>query len=108
MVEIAKAVERHPKAREVFAVHFISDGGDFEALIERRGFALTRMEPRLTKENIEHVAKVDRGETFPPACCSTSGPDAERHLQLLTAIGMSRSRFEADRQRGSARSEIAD
>lgn len=67
MVEIAKAVERHPKAREAFTVHFISDGGDFEALIERHGFALTRMEPRLTKEKIEHIAKVDRGETFAPA-----------------------------------------
>jgi UDP:flavonoid glycosyltransferase YjiC (YdhE family) len=67
MVEIAKAVERHPKAREAFAVHFISDGGDFEALIERHGFALTRMKPRLTKEKIEHIAKVDRGETFAPA-----------------------------------------
>jgi UDP:flavonoid glycosyltransferase YjiC (YdhE family) len=67
MVEIAKAVERHPKAREAFAVHFISDGGDFEALIERHGFALTRMEPRLTKEKIEQIAKVDRGERFAPA-----------------------------------------
>ena len=67
MVEIAKAVERHPEAREAFAVHFISDGGDFEVLIERHGFALTRMEPRLTKEKIEHIAKVDRGETFAPA-----------------------------------------
>ena len=67
MVEIAKAVERHPEAREAFAVHFISDGGDFEALIERHGFALTRMKPRLTKEKIEHIAKVDRGERFAPA-----------------------------------------
>jgi UDP:flavonoid glycosyltransferase YjiC (YdhE family) len=67
MVEIAKAVERHPEAREAFAIHFISDGGDFEELIERHGFALTRMEPRLTKEKIEHIAKVDRGEKFAPA-----------------------------------------
>jgi hypothetical protein len=45
MVEIAKAVERHPEAREAFTVHFISDGGDFEDLIGRHGFALTRMDP---------------------------------------------------------------
>ena len=45
-------------------MHFISDGGDFEGLIEKHGFALTRMEPRLTKEKIEHIARVDRGEKF--------------------------------------------
>ena len=67
MVEIAKAVERNPKAASVFQIHFISDGGDFECLIEKHGFALTRMEPRLTKEKIEHIARVDRGEKFAPA-----------------------------------------
>jgi len=67
MVEIAKAVARHPIANQVFEVHFISDGGDFESLIEKHGFALTRMEPRLTREKIELIAKVDRGEKFVPA-----------------------------------------
>jgi UDP:flavonoid glycosyltransferase YjiC (YdhE family) len=67
MVEIAKAVERHPEASKVFDIHFISDGGDFECMIEKHGFALTRMEPRLTKEKIEFIAKVDRGEKFAPA-----------------------------------------
>src|SRR6202049_988915 len=67
MVEIAKAVTRHPAASKVFAVHFISDGGEFEHLIEKHGFTLTRLEPRLTKEKIEHIAKVDRGEKFAPA-----------------------------------------
>jgi hypothetical protein len=41
--------------------------GDFEPLIERHGFPLTRMEPCLTAEKIEHIAKVDRGEKFTPA-----------------------------------------
>ncbi len=67
MVEIAKAVERHPAASKAFDIHFISDGGDFESMIEKHGFALTRMEPRLTKEKIEFIAKVDRGEKFAPA-----------------------------------------
>ena len=48
MVEIAKAIERHPTASQAFDIHFISDGGDFESMIEKHGFALTRMEPRLT------------------------------------------------------------
>jgi len=67
MVEIAKAVDRHPAASSVFDIQFISDGGDFEGLVEKHGFPLTRMEPRLTKEKIEHIAKVDRGEKFAPA-----------------------------------------
>jgi UDP:flavonoid glycosyltransferase YjiC (YdhE family) len=67
MVEIAKAVKRHLIASKAFDIHFISDGGDFERLIEKHGFALTRLEPRLTKEKIEHIARVDRGEKFAPA-----------------------------------------
>jgi hypothetical protein len=67
MLEIAKGIVREPQARKVFGIHFISDGGDFESLIEKHGFALTRMEPRLTPEKIEHIGKVDRGEKFTPA-----------------------------------------
>jgi UDP:flavonoid glycosyltransferase YjiC (YdhE family) len=67
MVEIAKAVERHHAASQAFDIHFISDGGEFESLIENRGFSLTRLEPRLTKEKIERIARVDRGEKFAPA-----------------------------------------
>ena len=67
MVEIAKGVMRYPQARQVFAPHFISDGGEFESLIEKHGFPLTRLQPRLTAEKIEHIARVDRGEKFAPA-----------------------------------------
>jgi len=67
MVEIAKAVARHPAASQAFDIHFISDGGDFEPMIEKHGFALTRLQPRLTKEKIELIGKVDRGEKFTPA-----------------------------------------
>lgn len=67
MVEIAKAIASHPVASKAFDVHFISDGGEFECMIENHGFPLTRMEPRLTAEKIELIAKVDRGEKFAPA-----------------------------------------
>ncbi len=67
MVEIAKGIERHPAASQAFNIHFISDGGDFEWMIEKHGFVLTRLEPRLTKEKIEFIAEVDRGEKFAPA-----------------------------------------
>jgi len=67
MVEMAKGVARHPMASKAFDIHFISDGGEFEHLIEQHAFPLTRLEPRLTPEKIEHIAKVDRGEKFAPA-----------------------------------------
>ncbi len=88
MVEIAKAVERHPEAAKVFEVHFISDGGDFERLIEKHGFALTRMEPRLTKEKIEHIARVDRGEKFAPAFSDSEMIERVDHeLAFLGRLG---------------------
>jgi len=67
MLEIAKAIRKHPIAGGVFDIHYISDGGDFERMIEDNGFALTRMGPRLTQEKIDHIAKVDRGEKFAAA-----------------------------------------
>jgi len=37
MVEIAKGIVHHPEASQAFDVRFISDGGDFEVLIEKMG-----------------------------------------------------------------------
>ena len=62
MIEIAKGIRNHPAASEAFEVQFISDGGELEHLIEDEGFALHRMEPRLTVKQIEHIGKVDKGE----------------------------------------------
>ena len=67
MVEIAMGIARHPTASQTFDIQFISDGGDFESMIEKHGFALMRMKPRLTPEKIEHIAKVDLGEKFASA-----------------------------------------
>ncbi len=67
MIEIAKGIVAHDTPSKVFEIQFISDGGDFERLIEAEGFPLQRLEPRLTKEKIEHIARVDRGERFAPA-----------------------------------------
>jgi hypothetical protein len=67
MLEIAKGVAHHQAASQVFEIHFMSDGGDFEHLIDEEGFPLQKMEPRLTKEKIEYIGKVDKGEIFAPA-----------------------------------------
>jgi UDP:flavonoid glycosyltransferase YjiC (YdhE family) len=66
-LEIAKGIRRHEAACQVFDIQFISDGGEFEHLIEEEGFSLKRMEPRLTAEKIEFIYKVDKGEKFAPA-----------------------------------------
>lgn len=62
MIEIAKGIRRHPGANQLFAIQFISDGGEFEHLIEEEGFALKKMKPQLTPEKIELISKVDKGE----------------------------------------------
>ena len=38
MIEIAKGIAAHAAASKVFEIRFISDGGDFERLIEAEGF----------------------------------------------------------------------
>jgi UDP:flavonoid glycosyltransferase YjiC (YdhE family) len=58
------------EAGKRFEIRFISDGGDFEHLVEEEGFSLKKMEPRLTPEKIEYFAKVDRGEKLDPAMSS--------------------------------------
>lgn len=87
MVEIAKGVVRHPAASQAFDVHFISDGGEFERMIENHGFPLTRMEPRLTPKKIEHIARVDRGEKFAAGFTTAEMIERVEHeiamLQLL-------------------------
>jgi hypothetical protein len=62
MIEIAKGIAAHEAASKVFEIHFISGGGEFKCLIEAEGFPLQRLELQLTKEKIEHIARVDRGE----------------------------------------------
>jgi UDP:flavonoid glycosyltransferase YjiC (YdhE family) len=64
LLEIARGVVRNPGANEAFRVHFISEGGEFESLIEKAGFPLERLEPRITQEKIDYAYKVDRGEAL--------------------------------------------
>jgi UDP:flavonoid glycosyltransferase YjiC (YdhE family) len=64
MLEIARAVRRENNSEHRFDAQFISDGGDFESLIENAGFPLKRLEPRMTAEKIEYAYKLDRGEAF--------------------------------------------
>ena len=58
MVEIAKAVREH------FHCIFVGSSDKFSHLITEAGFEFKRMEPWLTDAKIEHLLKVDRGESF--------------------------------------------
>jgi len=58
MLEIAKA------CKSKFDIIFISYGGQYEKLIEKEGFALKKMEPRLTKQQLDHVRLALSGETL--------------------------------------------
>lgn len=57
-IEIAKA------CKNLFNIIFISYGGKFESLIEKEGFTLKKMEPRLTEKQLHHVRKALSGETL--------------------------------------------
>jgi UDP:flavonoid glycosyltransferase YjiC (YdhE family) len=58
MIEIAKA------AQDDFQVVFMSYGGQFEELIEREGFSLEKMSPRLTPDQLARLRVVLSGETL--------------------------------------------
>ena len=64
MTEIAKGVRDHPRASKAFDIHFISEGGSFERLIEELGFPITRVEPRLTEEQIARLMAINDEEKF--------------------------------------------
>ncbi|MHC4482974.1 MAG: nucleotide disphospho-sugar-binding domain-containing protein [Planctomycetota bacterium] len=58
LLEIAKA------CKGKFKIIFISYGGQYEHFIEKAGFELKKMEPRLTKEDLDRLRIVLSGETL--------------------------------------------
>ena len=64
LAETGRHIEIARACRELFDIIFISYGGEFENLIEKEGFTLKRMEPRLTEKQLQHVRKALSGETL--------------------------------------------
>lgn len=62
MLEIAKAMVSDARIREIFEVRFMSEGGEFERLIEAEGFTLDTIEPVITQEKIAQIAAVNDQE----------------------------------------------
>ncbi|MBT3380085.1 MAG: hypothetical protein HN742_25910 [Lentisphaerae bacterium] len=64
LAETGRMIEIAREARKHFEVIFASYGGQFEQLIEEEGFALSRMEPRLTEKELRRLRKVLSGQTL--------------------------------------------
>ncbi|MGK7904164.1 MAG: glycosyltransferase [Hormoscilla sp.] len=64
LAETGRMIEIAREARNHFDVIFASYGGKFEALIEEEGFSLRKMEPRLTREQLDRLRIVLSGETL--------------------------------------------
>ena len=64
MIEIAKGIKANESAKAVFAIQFVSEGGNFEQLIEDEGFPLKRIEPRISEEKIAQIFAVNDEEKF--------------------------------------------
>jgi hypothetical protein len=62
LAETTRTIQVAKACREDFNVSFAGHGGQFEELVEREGFSLTRLSPRLSSAQIEHLYKVDQGE----------------------------------------------
>lgn len=62
LAETTRTIEVAKACREKFDISFACYGGQFEKLIEDEEFPLTRLEPRLTPEKIEHLYQIDQGE----------------------------------------------
>lgn len=62
LAETTRTLEVAKACRNEFNIVFATHGGQFEELIENEGFPLTRLEPGLTDEQIEHLYQVDQGE----------------------------------------------
>lgn len=64
---LAETTEAITIARAIagdFQCHFASHGGVFETLIEKEGFPLTRLEPRLTPQKIKQIYAINQGQSF--------------------------------------------
>jgi hypothetical protein len=83
MLEIAKA------CKGKFEMVFMSYGGQYESLIEEQGFLLRKMEPRLTKQQLDHVRLALSGETLNTVGYFTARemePRVENEIRLFKEV----------------------
>ena len=64
LAETGRHIEIARACKDLFDIIFISYGGKYERLIEEEGFVLEKMEPRLTRKQLDHVRLALSGETL--------------------------------------------
>ena len=64
LAETGRMLEIAGACRDKFDILFLSYGGRYENLIEAQGFALKKMKPRLTDQQLAHVRKALSGATL--------------------------------------------
>lgn len=64
LAETTRTLEIAKACRDIFNIVFVSYGGEFENLIEKEGFVIRHLQPKLTPEKIEYLYKVDQGQQF--------------------------------------------
>ena len=64
LAETTRALEIANAIRKDFKILFVSYGGEFEGYIQNEGYQVHHLEPTLTSEKIEHLYKVDQGQTL--------------------------------------------
>ncbi|MHC4623366.1 MAG: nucleotide disphospho-sugar-binding domain-containing protein [Planctomycetota bacterium] len=82
-IEIAKA------CKGLFNIIFVSYGGQFEGLIEEQGFTLRKMQPRLTRDQLDHVRLALSGETLNTVgyfSASEMAPRVENEIRFFEEV----------------------
>jgi len=64
LAETTEAITIARAIADDFHCHFASYGGVFETLIEKAGFPITRLEPRLTPQKIKQIYAINQGKSF--------------------------------------------
>ncbi len=64
LAETGRMLEIAGACKGKFEIIFVSYGGQYESLIKEQGFLLRKMEPRLTRQQLEHVRLALSGETL--------------------------------------------
>jgi len=64
LAETGRHIEIARACKDLFNIIFISYGRKYERLIEEEGFVLEKMEPRLTRKQLDHVRLALSGETI--------------------------------------------
>jgi len=86
LAETGRMLEIAGACKDQWNILFLSYGGQYERLIEERGFSLKKMEPRLTRQQLTHVRRALSGETLNTVGYFTAEemePRIEKEIRLL-------------------------